>query len=94
MNNIQRDIPTLYITLLKTIAKQPSLYLNEPTVERALLKNHLLIESIAKQQNGLNISQEIIDYVTDAGRFTDDAIPVNLFSNSEMIIVKNSKITG
>lgn len=94
MSSVQREIPTLYITMLKMIAKQPSRYLSESSVEKALLKQHNLLKTIAERENGLYINQSIIDYITEAGRFTDDAIPVTLFSNSETIIVKNSKITG
>ena len=94
-SSIQREIPTLFITILKTIAKQPSRYLTESTVENSILRRKTEIQSIIQREKGVNICQLIVDYVTEAGRFTDDAIPVSLFSaNSETIIIKNSKISG
>jgi len=41
-----------------------------------------------------DIVQVVTRYISDAGRFTDDAVPPIFFSNRCFVSLKNSKISG
>lgn len=83
-----RDIPTLNTTILKTIAKQPTIYITERSFERALIIRDAV-------HSDYDLSQTLVDYVTEAGRFNDDVIPVTFFDPSRTSLrLKNAKISG
>lgn len=85
-----REIPTLHITILKEIAKQPTKYVSEPFLKKAFLVGPR--KQMAEQ---FDMAQVLIDYITDAGRFTDDVLPPSLFTaGRKALCLKNSKISG
>lgn len=92
MSSIVREIPQLSVFILKEIAKKPSIYVTENALKK--LRNHhdLLL------QNYDSVQTAIIDAVTEAGRFTDEAIPQTFFSfnsfSRKSISLKNSKLSG
>ncbi len=87
---MSREIQPLFITVLKNIAKQPLKHITEATVERAFSKTNIaLIETL-----NVDIVQVIVDYVSEAGRLTDDVVPAHLFTGKSDISFKNSKISG
>lgn len=79
------------MTVLKNIAKQPAKYVTDATVKRAFYSNRYqrLIES-----SKTDIVQVLVDYITEAGRFTDDILPSSLFQGKRSVCLKNSKISG
>lgn len=85
-----REIPTLHITVLKEIAKQPTKYVSEP-----FLKKALAIGPKQQMATQFDIAQVLVDYITDAGRLTDDVLPPSLFkAGRKSLCLKNSKISG
>jgi hypothetical protein len=85
-----REIPTLHITILKEIAKQPTKYVSEPFLKKAFAVGPR--KQMAEQ---FDMAQVLIDYITDAGRFTDDVLPPSLFTaGRKALCLKNSKISG
>lgn len=85
-----REIPTLHITILKEIAKQPTKYVSEQFLKKAFAVG-------PRKQMGeqFDMAQVLIDYITDAGRFTDDVLPPSLFTaGRKALCLKNSKISG
>jgi hypothetical protein len=82
-----RDIPDLTLLCLKVIAKTPTQFINEKTLERPFR---------AYPKSLLNSStQMLIDYVSEAGRLTDAVFPVNSFDSSRTYLsLKNSKISA
>ncbi len=85
---MSREIQPLFVTVLKEIAKQPFKCVTETSFKKAFSANNRL--TVEK----LNITQLLVDYITDAGRFTDDVLPHQLFKDSEKVILKNTKISG
>jgi hypothetical protein len=82
-----REVPTLWVTLLKFIAKQPALCIDEPRIERAL--------RICRDNDRGKLTQALVDYITEAGRLTDGVIPISLFDSSSVSLdLKNSKLSG
>ncbi len=83
------SIPPLKETILKLIAKTPSKCMSEPGIERLLAavnaRTHFLNEDIV---------QIILNQIVEAGRMTDDAVPVSFYKNRSELILANSKITG
>lgn len=82
---MSRDIPTLSMTVLKAIAKQP-------------LK-HLQVEKIPKSfaicPEGMReaAAQKLVDYISEAGRMTDE-VPLMFPQSSTSVSIKNSKLSG
>lgn len=80
-----RDIPTLSMTVLKAIAKQP-------------LK-HLLVDKIARsfticpEGQREAVAQTLVDYISEAGRMTDE-VPLMFPQWSTDVSIKNSKLSG
>lgn len=87
---MNREVASLYITILKLIAKKPAEYLTEDRVEK-VRKNRCFDEDSTETPD---FCQVLVNYITDAGRYTDDAIPVNFFTGRRSIVFKNSKISG
>lgn len=84
---IEREIPLLRVTLMKLIAKAPKKYISEEAMESSL--------GIMPDNQHDSVIQELIDYITDAGRMTDDVIPPNVFRSSlRTLSLKNSKVTS
>ena len=84
-----RDIPSLSVTVLKEIAKIPAKCVTEAALKRALL--------VGPKENveSYDLAQMLVDYVTEAGRFTDDVLPPALFKTGRTSLrLKNSKIGG
>jgi hypothetical protein len=85
-----REIPTLHITILKEIAKQPTKYVSEP-----FLKKAYAIGPRKQMAEQFDMAQTLVDYITDAGRLTDDVLPPSLFNAGRTALcLKNSKISG
>jgi hypothetical protein len=79
-----REIQTLAVTILKEIAKTPAKFVNDKSFERA--------REIAN--SGFDLSQVVVDYVIEAGRFTDDSLPLCIFTpDRTSLVLKNSKIS-
>jgi hypothetical protein len=87
---MNREVPTLYSTVLKTIAKKPALYLTEKRIKWVLEKR----SESERNGGGLGVSDDLVSYITNAGRFTDDAIPVCLLNGKKNIVLANSKVSG
>jgi hypothetical protein len=68
-----REIPTLHVTVLKAIAKQPIKYISEARLKKAF--------AIGPKDcvQTFDIAQVLVDYITEAGRLTDDVLPPSLF---------------
>jgi hypothetical protein len=85
-----REIPPLQLLTLKSIAKTPNKRtINEGTVARAL--------AIIPPQNRkeFDVAQILVDYITDAGRLTDDVCPPSLFNpNRTTLSLTNTKISS
>jgi len=82
-----QTILPLKVLVLKAIAKQP----NKKVFNEETLKRAKLIES----NPSFDLCQTLIDYITEAGRLTDDVIPMSLFlSNRTKLSFKNSKVSG
>lgn len=81
-----RDVPDLSLMCLKIIAKTPSVYINKKALEgpyRVYPKP--LLNSV---------TQLLIDYITEAGRLTDDVFPLDAFDTERTFLsLKNSKIS-
>jgi hypothetical protein len=86
MNSSIREIPSLQATILRTIAKSPSQFLNETRIQNVFRLNY--------NSADFDYIQAIVDSVTDAGRFTDEAVPVSLFRNRSMVAIRNAKVSG
>jgi hypothetical protein len=85
---MNRDIPSLYETILKLIARYPSKCLTTAACER-------LLKAIAKGKFGdTDMVQVIFNQVIEAGRMTDEAMPVIVFEGRQSIVIPNSKISG
>jgi hypothetical protein len=80
---MSRDIPALSTIILKEIAKTPGKYVTEAGFARA---NRM-------PTRGFDLAQVIVDYVIEAGRLIDDAVPVCIFANRTSVSLKNSKIS-
>lgn len=48
----------------------------------------------SEKDGEIDICQLVVNYVAEAGRFTDEAIPPSFFANRKKLSLKNSKITG
>ena len=89
MATVLRDIPSLKVTVLKEIAKVPTKCVTEARLRRALKVGP---ESVVE---GFDLAQTLVDYITEAGRFTDDVLPPWLFKAGRPALrLKNSKISG
>ena len=85
-----REIPTLHILVLKEIAKAPTKYVSEAFLKKAY--NIGPKQQLAEQ---FDIAQVLTDYITDAGRLTDDVLPPSLYKPGRTTLsLKNSKISG
>jgi hypothetical protein len=84
-----REIPPLSILVMKEIAKNPIKYLQEQSFHRS--------QTIVRKDfiTNFDLLQTVINYVTEAGRFSDDTIPLCFFSEERLVLsLKNSKITS
>lgn len=83
-----REIPALYTLTIKEIAKVPTKFINEKRLKRA--------DKIrGKDDLDFDLPQTLIDYVTEAGRMTDDIVPVSSFTSSRTTLrLKNTKVSG
>lgn len=94
---VQREIPSLSLTCLRTICKSPNGYLTDATVNRTMTMLHCLYSSNVMQaeSHAQIFTQTLIDHITDAGRMGDDAMPLSIFSKSFLTLsIRNSKISG
>lgn len=82
-----RDIPDLSVLCLKVLAKTPTQFINEKTLKRPFAAYpHSLLTSC---------TQEIIDYVSEAGRLSDAVFPIDSFNtNRSYLSLKNSKVSS
>lgn len=86
---MSKEIPKLSTLVLKEIAKAPSKYLSTESYQRALK-----IASGSKDKES-DVTQVLINYVTDAGRYTDDIIPISFFDkNRKGVCLKNTKVSA
>lgn len=83
MSVVQRDIPSLSVTILKEIAKTPAKYVYDDQFKK----------SQRIPCKGFDFTQVVVDYVIEAGRMTDDSLPLSIFANRTSLSLKNSKIT-
>ena len=82
---MQREIPSLKVTVLKEISKKPLKCMTEQSLSRAFR-----ICSVE-----FDLAQTLIDYITEAGRLTDDVLPPSLFENGRISLsLKNTKVSG
>lgn len=85
-----REIPTLHVTVLKEIAKAPTKFVSEARLKKAFAIGPR--QQLAEQ---FDLAQVLTDYITDAGRLTDDVLPPSLFKAGRVTLsLKNSKISG
>lgn len=83
-----RDIPSLSVICLKAIAKQPTIFISNDSLHRALN----MFPDSAKENH---LIQTIITYIAEAGRLSDDVVPVYAFnSNWTSLCLRNSKVSG
>lgn len=86
---VDRTIPPLSILVLKALSKQPSKHINPGAIRRAL--------SISPKEKAcsFDLAQELVDYITEAGRLSDDVLPPSLFGVGRTYLrLKNSKVSG
>lgn len=90
-DNIRKnDINSLKIMALQVIARQPSKCCGSD----AIMENAMKILPNNKKGT-FDFAQVIIDYITDAGRFADDVLPISVYdSQRTRLSLKNTKITG
>ena len=89
-NAMLREIPTLHVTVLKEIAKAPTKFVSEARLKKAFAIGRR--QQLAEQ---FDLAQVLTDYITDAGRLTDDVLPPSLFKDGRTTLsLKNSKISG
>ena len=82
-----RDITDLSTICLKVIAKSPTDFISEKSLKRAY-------QSYANSLINTT-SQLLIDYISDAGRMTDDVFPADAFATERTSLsLKNSKISA
>lgn len=80
-----REVPPLTTLILKEISKKPGVHITPQAIARAR----------TIRGNWSSLTQTIVNYVTEAGRFTDDVIPVSMWEEDiEEISLKNSKVSG
>ena len=82
---MNREITPLSTMTLKVIAKQPTICLNQISISRAL---HKFPKSFTE-----NAVQMLVDYITEAGRMTDD-VPILFPDTTISMSFANSKISG
>ena len=87
---MSKDVQSLYVTVLKNISKQPVKYGSETCYKRAFSAQNM--ELIGKLN--VDVVQSLVDYITEAGRLTDDIVPARLFANKSTLSLRNSKISG
>jgi hypothetical protein len=83
---MNREVPSLFTTILKTISKQPAKFLTTRNIQKSGI--------LAFDKNNVNVIQLLVDFITEAGRFTDEAISCNLFQHQNVLCFKNAKISG
>jgi hypothetical protein len=84
-----RDIPSLTVTILKEIAKFPTKCISEARLHRALAGVP------AAHLESYDVAQVLVDYITEAGRFTDDVLPPWLFKAGRTTLrLRNTKVSG
>jgi hypothetical protein len=82
-------VPSLKVTALKDIAKLPTKCVTDARLRRALKVGP------ASAADRFDLAQTLVDYITEAGRFTDDVLPPWLFqAGRQALRLKNSKISG
>lgn len=82
-----REVPTLLLTCLRCIGKQPGAHLTDQASARAFRN--------ASRETRSHITRIVVDQVTDAGRYVDDAVPVSLFDTESLSIdIKNAKVSA
>lgn len=87
---MQREVPSLFTTVVRFIAKNPShVALNDDTFARASA-----IGVPIRTKPPLDLPQFLIDEITDAGRLTDDVIPIKVLKDRSYLSLKNTKLTN
>jgi hypothetical protein len=85
---MNRDVPTLYDTLLKLLARYPGKCMTKASCEK-------LMKAIENDCFGnIDIVQIILNQIIDAGRMTDDAVPTLIYQDRRDLSFSNSKISG
>lgn len=81
-----REINPLSVFCLKQISKAPSTHIDDLKWHKAFSPYPISLRN--------KVSQDLIDYITDAGRMTDAVIPLDGY-NSDIVelSLKNSKVT-
>lgn len=80
-----REIPTLKTIVLKQIAKKPSVNISLKGFQHLLKWKHY----------NFDITQVVIDAITEAGRLTDEIFPIEVFSSERTTIsLTNSKLSS
>mmetsp|Transcript_1859 Transcript_1859/g.2945 ORF Transcript_1859/g.2945 Transcript_1859/m.2945 type:complete len:329 (-) Transcript_1859:93-1079(-) len=85
---MHREITPLSTTCMKAIAKSPSNHVN---------KNYLTSSSFRAYPANLcdKVIQDLVDQITEAGRMTDNIIPVKAFTSQITVLsFKNSKVSS
>ena len=86
----KRDIHSLQTLSLQVIARYPSKCCSSDEVVENALK---IIPK--NKKDTYDFTQIIIDYITEAGRFADDVLPISMYdSQRTKLCLKNTKITG
>jgi hypothetical protein len=86
---MNRDVTSLYDTILKVIARYPTKSLTKASCEKLMkaIENNYFGEDI-------DMLQIILNQVIDGGRMTDDAVPILVYKNRRELSLSNSKISG
>lgn len=87
MTTITREIPSLSSIVLRLISNKPLVYVTSP------IMNPIVQEKIHRLS--YDLTQQLIDSITEAGRLTDEVFPIEYFDASRVAIsFRNSKLSG
>jgi hypothetical protein len=82
------QVPSLSVLILKEIAKNPAKFL-------ANYSNGFEFALEAFPNVSFDVTQLIIDYVTEAGRMSDETVPISFFLSSRRTLsLQNSKVSS
>jgi hypothetical protein len=91
-SHADREIAPLRTMCLKMLAKDPTSFFNTTSLSR-------MMEMMQSDKVIYDMAQELVNYITEAGRFSDDILPPNFFEISQGIPRKtlsfaNSKVSS
>ena len=71
-SHADREIAPLRTMCLKMLAKDPTSFFNTTSLSR-------MMEMMQSDKVIYDMAQELVNYITEAGRFSDDILPPNKF---------------